>query len=229
MRALASQQARRRKLAKRDVVAIKQAALRQRSEVKDFTQPEDKLSPRIGFQLKRERRIRGLRLKDVADKAGFSQSLISKIENNKTSPSISTLHRVAKALGTSISALFAADESLDQVVQRPKDRPIAGRVQSMVEWDGIEAEIIVPYVSGRLLEGFVFIMEPGGHSGGTLRHEGEECGYVLEGCLELVVDAETFILNPGDSFFFNSDRPHSYRNPGVAKTRVIWINTPPTY
>jgi transcriptional regulator with XRE-family HTH domain len=229
MTVLANQRARTTKPVKRDIAAVKQAALQRRNSNVALRPLEDKASPRIGSQLRRERRIRGLRLKDVADKAGLSQSLISKIENNKTSPSISTLHRVAKALGTSISALFAADESLDQVVQRPQERPIAGKVQSMVEWDGIEAEIIVPYVSGRLLEGFVFIMEPGGHSGGILRHEGEECGYVLEGCLELIVDTETYILNPGDSFFFNSDRPHAYRNPGSVTTRVIWINTPPTY
>ena len=189
----------------------------------------DKISPRIGSQLRRQRRIKGLRLKDVAEKAGLSESLISKIENNKASPSLSTLHSLAKALGTSISALFALDESLDQVVHRPHERAIAGRVQSMVEWDGIEAEIIVPYVNGRLLEGFVFIMEPGGHSGGTLRHEGEECGYVLEGRLELVVDGQRYLLGPGDSFFFASERAHSYRNPGKVTTRVIWINTPPTY
>ena len=189
----------------------------------------DKISPRIGSQLRRQRRIKGLRLKDVAEKAGLSESLISKIENNKASPSLSTLHSLAKALGTSISALFALDESLDQVVHHPHERAIAGRVQSMVEWDGIEAEIIVPYVNGRLLEGFVFIMEPGGHSGGTLRHEGEECGYVLEGRLELVVDGQRYVLGPGDSFFFASERPHSYRNPGKVTTRVIWINTPPTY
>jgi transcriptional regulator with XRE-family HTH domain len=229
MTALANQRTSGAKRVRRDLAALKQAAVGRQSVVRAIAPPEDKLSPRIGFQLRRERRVRGLRLKDVADKAGLSQSLISKIENNKTSPSLSTLHRVAKALGTSISALFAADESLDEVVQRPQERPIAGRVQSMVDWDGIEAEIIVPYVSGRLLEGFVFVMEPGGHSGGTLRHEGEECGYVLEGRLELVVDEETHILNPGDSFFFNSERPHAYRNSGAVTTRVIWINTPPTY
>ena len=87
----------------------------------------------------------------------------------------------------------------------------------------------MPYVRGRLLEGFVFVMEPGGHSGGTLRHDGEECGYVLEGQLELVVDCAPHILGPGDSFFFGSDRPHSYRNPGKVTARVVWINTPPTY
>jgi transcriptional regulator with XRE-family HTH domain len=225
--ALANRRMSKARPVKRDLAALKQAALRRQSPVKSV--PENKLPSRIGFQLRRERRIRGLRLKDVAEKAELSQSLISKIENNKTSPSLSTLHRVAQALGTSISALFAANESLDEVVQRPQDRPIAGRVQSMVEWDGIEAEIIVPYISGRLLEGFVFIMEPGGHSGGTLHHEGEECGYVLEGRLELVVDDKAYVLNPGDSFFFNSERPHSYRNPGKSTIRVIWINTPPTY
>lgn len=229
MTAVANQRTRKAKPIKHDLSVLKQAAVRRQSAVRVVAPLEDKLSPRIGFQLRRARRIRGLRLKDVADKAGLSQSLISKIENNKTSPSISTLHRVAKALGTSISALFAADESLDQVVQRPHERPIAGKVQSMVEWDGIEAEIIVPYVKGRMLEGFVFVMEPGGHSGGTLRHEGEECGYVLSGRLELIVDNETYTLDPGDSFFFNSDRPHAYRNPGTVMTRVIWINTPPTY
>lgn len=187
------------------------------------------MSPRIGAQLKRERLLRGLRLKDVAEATGLSKSLISKIENNKTSPSLSTLHRVAKALNTNVSALFAMDETLDKVVHRPHERPIAGKVQTMVEWDGIEAEIMVPYENGRLLEGFVFVMEPGGHSGGLLQHAGEECGYVLEGQLELTVDGKTYTLNPGDSFFFISDKPHAYRNPGKVTTRVIWINTPPTF
>ncbi len=189
----------------------------------------EEISPRIGFQLKRERSIRGMRLKDVSERAGLSQSLISKIENNKVSPSLSTLHRLAKALGTSVSALFVMDETIDHIVHRPSERPIAGKVQSMTEWDGIEAEIIVPFVKGRLLEGFVFRMQPGGHSGGTLRHDGEECGYVLEGQLELTVDGRSYVLDPGDSFFFRSDRPHAYRNPSKVLTRVLWINTPPTF
>ena len=112
----------------------------------------------IGFHLRRERRLRKLLLKDIADATGLSVSLISKIETNKVSPSLSTLHKVAKALGTSVSALFAIEETISQVVCRPEQRPIAGRVQTMREWDGIEAEIMVPYAAGRLLEGFVFIM-----------------------------------------------------------------------
>ncbi|MGH7072286.1 MAG: cupin domain-containing protein [Acetobacteraceae bacterium] len=216
-------------MVKHDIAALKRASLLRRNAVAALPPVEDKVPVRIGSQLKHERHMRGLRLKDVADLVGLSESLISKIENNKTSPSLSTLHRVAKALGTNVSALFAADESSNHVVQRSGERPIAGRVLSMVEWDGIEAEVIVPYVSGRLLEGFVLVIEPGGHSGGTLHHEGEECGYVLQGSLELTVDDEVYLLTVGDSFFFHSERPHAYRNPGGITTRVIWINTPPTY
>ena len=211
-------------------VAVRKKRIVNRKETGDPSDtPPARMSPRIGAQLKRERHLRGLRLKDVAEATGLSMSLISKIENNKASPSLSTLHRVAQALNTSVSALFAMDETLDKIVHRPHERPIAGKVQTMVEWDGIEAEIMVPYENGRLLEGFVFVMEPGGHSGGTLQHAGEECGYVLEGQLELTVDSTTYLLNPGDSFFFPSDKSHAYRNPGEVTTRVIWINTPPTF
>jgi transcriptional regulator with XRE-family HTH domain len=184
---------------------------------------------RIAFQLRRERRLKSLRLKDVADAAGISPSLISKIEHNKIKPSLSTLHRLAKALGTSISALLPAEGAADKVVSRPGERPVVGKVQNMSEWEGIEAEIMVPHREKQLLEGFVFIMEPGGHSGGILQHEGEECGYVLDGQLELTVGGRIFRLHPGDSFFFPSDIPHAYRNPGRKKARVIWINTPPTF
>ncbi len=136
-----------------------------RIEDEDDASTSSLISPRIGFQLKRERRLKGMRLIDVAEAAGLSPSLISKIERNKINPSLSTLHRIAKVLGTSVSALFALDEQLDKVVLKQRERAVAGKVQDMVQWEGIEAEIMIPYVEGRLLEGFVFVMEPGGHSG----------------------------------------------------------------
>jgi len=184
---------------------------------------------RIGHQIRRARKLRNMRLKDVSEATGLSISLISKIEHNKVDPSLSTLHRLAKALDTSVSALFLREEGLDRVVHRPGERPVAGRVQTMVEWEGIVAEVMVPYREGRLLEGFVFVMEPGGHSGGRLQHDGEECGYVLDGELELEVGDVRYRLGAGDSFFFSSEIPHAYRNPGDTTAHVIWINTPPTF
>lgn len=187
------------------------------------------ISPHLGIQLKRERRLKGLRLIDVAEAAGLSPSLISKIERSKVNPSLSTLHRLAKVLDTNVSALFEMGERHDKVTLTRAERPVAGKVQDMTQWEGIEAEIMIPFEHGRLLEGFVFVLAPGGHSGGVLQHEGEECGYVLEGKLELTVDGTVYSLNPGDSFFFYSDLQHAYRNTGDVTARVVWINTPPTF
>jgi len=206
----------------------KKAVLRERAETQPPSKPIDP-PIRIGFHLRRERRLKKLRLKDVAEATGLSVSLISKIETNRVGPSLSTLHLIARALDSSISALFAMEELPTPVVRRRRERPIAGKVQSISEWDGIEAEIMVPFAEGRLLEGFVFVMQPGGNSGGVLQHEGEECGYVLEGRLELCVGGEKYSLSRGDSFFFPSTIPHRYRNPGKVTARVVWINTPPTF
>lgn len=52
---------------------------------------------------------------------------------------------------------------------------------------------------------------------------------MLEGAVELIVDEEKEILLQGDSFFFNSELPHRYRNAGEGVTRVLWVNTPPTF
>jgi len=188
-------------MTKLDVTLLKRGAFGGKSGEDIPEMPGSNISSRIGFQLKRKRLLKGIRLKDVAEATSLSQSLISKIENNKVSPSLSTLHKLVKVLGTSISALFAIDETLGQVVHRPNQRPIAGKTPIMTEWDGIETEIMAPYEDARLLEGSLFVMEPSGHSGGVFQHEGEECGYVLEGQLELSVCEETYFLDPGVSFF----------------------------
>jgi uncharacterized cupin superfamily protein len=62
-----------------------------------------------------------------------------------------------------------------------------------------------------------------------MRHEGDEFGYVLEGRLSLNIDDTVHELVAGDSFAFPSHLAHTYRNPGPDVTRVIWINTPPTF
>jgi quercetin dioxygenase-like cupin family protein len=73
------------------------------------------------------------------------------------------------------------------------------------------------------------VIEPGGNTNGVLQHKGEEVGYVVEGQLELTINSEVRLLNAGDSFYFPSNLPHAYRNPGKTRLRVVWINTPPTF
>jgi quercetin dioxygenase-like cupin family protein len=51
-------------------------------------------------------------------------------------------------------------------------------------------------------------------------------GYLIQGQLELSIEGTTYVLNAGDSFFFQNQLTNSYRNPGVHEARVLWVNTP---
>lgn len=182
----------------------------------------------IGVRLKHARMVRGLRLIDVAQSVGCSESLLSKIENGRTNPSINMLHRIVESLGANIAQLFAPSEEPGGVVQRRGTRPVL-ETDQLRKGEGIEVERLIPYAEGYLLQGNIHIVAPGGQSEGSITHSGEEVGYVLSGMLELTVDGRVYTLAPGDSFHFKSRLPHAYRNPSTVETRVLWINTPPTY
>lgn len=182
----------------------------------------------IGARLRHARLVKGLLIKDVAARVGVSISLISKYENNKLLPPLTVLHALVTALGTNIGALFDADWNGVAHVARAGTRPCiaAGGEGDAV---GVTLERVVPNGRGHLLQGNIHIVAPGGGSMGTMRHEGDEVGYVLEGRLTLSISEATHELGPGDSFAFPSHLPHTYRNAGTEVARVLWINTPPTF
>jgi quercetin dioxygenase-like cupin family protein/DNA-binding XRE family transcriptional regulator len=186
------------------------------------------LELRVGTRLRHARLLNHLRLKDVAEGAKCSESMLSKIENDRAVPSLTTLHRLCKTLNLSVSALLNQDLVAPCTILRRGERAVIGRASGSGS-EGVKAEVLIPSADGRLLEGFVVIIEPGGHTAGVLQHKGEEVGYVIEGQLELTISDEVHLLNVGDSFYFPSDLPHAYRNPGRTPMRAIWINTPPTF
>lgn len=211
--------------AKRKTEVRKPVAARRKPEAAP-PEPAEGMPP-IGTRLHHARLMRRLRLEDVAEAAGCSPSMVSKIENNKVSPSLTTLHRLCTALEMSVSTLFSSSALADQVVLRPHERPMVGNFDSP-DQGGAKAEVLVPHAEGRLLEGLLVILEPGAGSEGNLQHRGEEMGYVLEGTLDLTVSGKHYRLGAGDSFCFSSEAMHSYVNPGRQTTRVVWVNTPPT-
>lgn len=183
---------------------------------------------RIGVRIRHARRTHGLRLQDVARIVGCSESILSKIENDKALPSLTMLHRIAEALGTTVGRLCAQPDEADGVVSRAGERP-AVTIDPLRKGHGLRMERLIPYDPARLLQGNIHIIAPGGGSDGAISHAGEEVGFVLEGCLELTVAGQTFRLECEDSFSFRSELPHSYRNPGRERARVIFVNTPPSF
>jgi transcriptional regulator with XRE-family HTH domain len=182
----------------------------------------------IGARLRHARLVKGLLIKDLAQRVGVSISLISKYENDKLLPPLTMLHSLVTELETNIGALFEPNWSGVDYVARAGGRP---RISAAGDKDGagVMLERLVPNGKGHLLQGNIHIVAPGGGSMGPMRHEGDEVGYVLEGRLELSIGKALHELGPGDSFAFPSNLAHTYRNPGPQVTRVIWVNTPPTF
>lgn len=182
---------------------------------------------RIGAKLRHQRRLRGLTLQQLATRADCSESTVSKIETGRVAPSLTMLSRLAAALDVNVSTFFAEAAEAD-VVMRAGTRPRLD-TDALRRGDGVTLERLAPYTEGCLLQANLHIVAPGGRSDGLIAHVGEEVGYLIAGALELEVGGERYLLAPGDSFYFPSDRPHGYRNPGTTEARVLWINTPPTF
>lgn len=173
----------------------------------------------LGATIRSTRKLKGLKLRQIADEIRCSESLLSKIENGHVSPSLSMLAKIAQMLQLTVADLFSPID-LRQVVLRS-----GSRRSVKLHGAGSCVERLVP-PSGHLLEGNLHILAPGAGSRGTVSHEGEEVGYVIVGQFELTLGHETITLQPGDSFNFRSVIEHSYRNPGSEEARVIWVSTP---
>ncbi|WP_212523532.1 cupin domain-containing protein [Actibacterium sp. MT2.3-13A] len=182
----------------------------------------------LGARLHAARLNNGLTLKSLAEMAGCSVSMLSKIENEQTSPSLKTLHQITAALDMTIVQLFAEAETEGVRLYRSGERPSV-MVRRMSNQPAIFIERLSPTYPGTMLDANIHTLEPGADSGGDIRHDGEEIGYVLEGAAELTVNGEVIPLVQGDSFYFSSQLPHRYRNTYDGTTRILWVNTPPTF
>ena len=183
---------------------------------------------RLGVKIRHARLTLGLRLQDVADRAGCSEGLLSKIEHDAKQPSLNMLHRIAEVLQTTVGMLCAASDDTENMVSRAGHRFVVD-MDPLRRGTGIKLERLIPYNNAHLLQGNIHIIEPLGGSDGPIVHEGEEVVFVLEGRLELTVGEQSYFLDTEDSFLFRSDMPHSYRNPDPVQARVIFINTPPSF
>jgi transcriptional regulator with XRE-family HTH domain len=183
----------------------------------------------LGVRLKHARIARAMRLADLAAASGCSESLISKIENRKATPSLNTLHRLAKGLGITIATLLSENAPANGIIMREGQRPVLSRIGlGGYGVDGVETELLIPFGANSALQATLLRIQPGARSDGLRQHEGDEVGYIVSGEITLTVEGGNYSLRAGDAFFFPSMRPHGVANPGVAVAMIVWVNTPPT-
>jgi transcriptional regulator with XRE-family HTH domain len=174
----------------------------------------------VATRLKELREARNMSMRMLATKSGLSANALSMIERGKTSPSVSTLYKLADALGISISAFFDSQVEKKQIIFLKADqRTRMPFTRGMFESLGGEN------FAGRV-EPFMLTLESGAVSGPHgIIHTGHEFVLCLRGKLEYQVDRQIFLLEPGDSLLFASKLHHKWKNPSHTVTTALVVIT----
>jgi DNA-binding transcriptional MerR regulator len=174
----------------------------------------------IGAHLRKLREKRKLSLAQVAQTVEISVGFLSALERSQMSGSVGTLRKLARFYKTNILDFFDANGSSSRQVQ-PAQRKV------LEAGPGVRMELLA--WGNTMMEPHLFRIAPQAGSGDSYTHEGEEFLYILRGQLSIALEKEEFRLKAGDSFYFESARPHHWKNPGRSETWVLWVNTPPTF
>ena len=179
---------------------------------------KEALSVDVGGRLRQLREERNLSMRSLATASGLSANALSMIERGKTSPSVSTLYKLADAMGVPITAFFAEQVTRQQVIfVRAQERARVPFSRGM--WEGLGGE----QFTGRV-EPFMLTLESGVNSGPhTMAHSGHEFVFVLRGQLEYHVERQVFTLEAGDSLLFAAKLNHRWRNPGKTVTNALIV------
>ena len=208
----------------------------------------------IGEKLKAIRFQNRMTLVELSRRAGVSKSLLSRIECNRSVPTITTLQKIAIALKLDLASLFgnldaknhtspgdrsalqlvSGDQSLDpEPMKNGNDSKVVSVVRKeqrkklIMPW-GANYEMLCPDMQHRIE--FIYINYPvGGRAEEFYSHDGEECGIVLEGRFKATIGDQAFILEAGDSIYYASSIPHRWENAGDVEAKLIWAITPPSF
>jgi transcriptional regulator with XRE-family HTH domain len=163
----------------------------------------------IGRAVRSFRKQKAMTVADLSKDTGLSIGMLSKIENGVTSPSLATLQALAHALSVPMTAFFRRYEQRREVMHVKAGQHLeierrgtrAGHQYNLLGHLGANA-------SGVIVEPYMITLTETSDVFPTFQHDGIELLYMLEGEVEYRHGDRTFVMQPGDSLFFEADAPH---------------------
>jgi transcriptional regulator with XRE-family HTH domain len=178
----------------------------------------------IGQRLRAIRTRLGLSQRHLARVSGVANATISQIEAGRLNPTVSMLKKVLDGIPMSLSEFFADDfEAGDRIFFRAEEL-------TEIADGGVSFLQVGANLRNKAIQLLRERYQPGAGTGRhAITHEGEECGIVLAGRLEVTVGDSTEILRAGDAYYFRSDQPHRFHNPGNEPCELITACSPPSF
>ncbi len=171
---------------------------------------------KVGQRMRALREKSGLSLRALAEACDLSVNAISMIERGESSPRVSSLHLLAKALNVRITEFFESEDQRSVVLVRKDERPLTRS-------EDLSIESVGTGLRNQQLEPFVVTVSRSGGSGETVQHPGQEFVHCLTGRVEYLVAGDSFFLDPGDSLLFDATQPHSFRNAGNEDAKIVLV------
>ena len=177
----------------------------------------------IGEKIKFLRQQNNLTQGELADRCELSKGFISQLENDMTSPSITTLTYILDALGTNLADFFS-EQKEEQVVYGTEDYAVKvdDELKNETCW-------LISNAQKNEMEPIMITIEPGGKTYPDNPHEGEEIGYVIEGTITIIIGSSKYQAKKGESFYIKPDKPHYLENNSKKIAKAIWISSPPSF
>jgi transcriptional regulator with XRE-family HTH domain len=178
----------------------------------------------VGTHLKAVRQMHGLSQRELAKRAGVTNGLISLIEQNRVSPSVSSLKKVLDGIPMALADFFTMS--------------LAGKPQVFFAREELTdigtGNVELRLVGGRTAKRNMCILHeryaPKADTGEEmLSHGGEEGGVIVKGNIEITVGGESRLLGAGDAYYFKSSLPHRFRNIGREECEIVSASSPPTF
>lgn len=171
------------------------------------------MSSYLARRLKGLRTERGWSLDMAARETGVSKAMLGQIERGESSPTVATLWKIATGFRVSFSSFIEpTPEAQGETVYR-----IADDIRQQPAGEGMQVAPLFPYEARFGFELFELTLLPGyqresePHEPGVTEHV-----IVISGVMEVLVDGAWRSLDQGEAVRFAADRPHGYRNLGVA-------------
>ncbi len=180
----------------------------------------------VGEKIRSVREAKNISLEDAAERAGLTVEQIQTIEEENILPSLTPLMKIARALGVRLGTFLDDQESFGPVVCRKGEQEEGIRFSNNTTNASKNMDYFA--LSGskadRHMEPFIIEVSPAGSEQFHLSsHEGEEFIYVLEGIIEINYGHDTYVLNAGESIYYDSIVDHHVHATKDQSARILAV------
>jgi transcriptional regulator with XRE-family HTH domain len=183
----------------------------------------DMIEKNLGESLRALREQHGVSLRTLASQTDFSPSFLSQIENGQCSPSISSMEKIANALGVTLGQFFRVAESSKAHLVRSDNR-----IRLALEWSRADIEALAFLGDGSRLQAVMVTIKPGGLSGKHPRSsKNHEFAFIYEGKTILTLEEADQLLQTGDSVTVPAGMSRRWRNESGEVTRILLVSVKP--